>query len=1113
MTSEVEKKFLSFTKKNGFDITESSSNQHKAVLSDSYSVLPAGAGSGKTTVLTYRFLRLIMDDEKDIHSDEILTITFTRAATSSMRAKIYLILKKARNEGLIDEEEIERFTNAEISTTDSFCSKIVRLDSVRYGLSPSFAIEDDDDLKAFISLTLKEIIEDKIEKEEECRVIASLIPFDDLLSLFITVTHNYINIASPFPSDSIELYGKTKAEAKKIIEREKKKTKDILTSLTSTFLTLFSSCTSIKDDVEHVNNIKNYLITGEEINTSFTKKRTIKERPDKNNDFVSLRKDIKEKLTFYFELESYSDEESFLLLKGYSSLLTEFQNRIISHKRKEGLLTFHDIVLLSIDILKTNPSLRHYYNNKYKRIMVDEFQDNNEENKRLIYLLAASSDFTSTDRYPTINDIIVDKIFMVGDEKQSIYKFRGADVSVFKNIKNDLGEDRVLPLSENFRSEKGLIEKINTIFNSKIMPAKEEESADYEAEYTPLTSRKERVRSTISFRYMNATGEKDDESASSSECEAYECARIIKEEILGWEKEKYMVWDNPSSSLREPTYDDIAILLKKTSNQSNFEKALRLFNIPFTVSDNKSLTQDAVMCDFYSILQYSVYGDDDPLSFASLLRSPFVNMSDEDIEIVINNTREKKKREESVSEDGKKRLNILDELVTELKEKEEKESLGALIHYLWYERGYRFLIESERDNYSYAEHYDYLFSIASDYDASKKGLIAFLDAVRPTLGDVSPFKDQSILREKRSGVTIETIHKSKGLEYPIVFVSDMGGKNNSDRYTITRLSSSLPLLPYFVTKDRKLKNPVAAALKKEDNMMENAETKRVLYVAATRSEHHLIFTSVFGKKSMSNGSLTRPKTDSYNSMLQYFIEGIDFDFEAGSDIIETREFGAVKYYVFREKRKKSKKPEGIEKWYLEPRKLKEEKPIERKAVTSLETYEFSNDGNVTFLPSTEFDSILKEGEYEDEERKSLITEFGTLTHLLIESGVKNTDADTSTFFMDEKKRERIISSSIALRDGFLSSTFYKSLTGYRLYPERKILIKDGECIVEGIIDLLCISDEKIIIVDYKTDSVRIPERHRGQLDYYKKAIKTIYNNRKVETYLYYLRSREALLLE
>ena len=1113
MTSEIEKKFLSFTKKNGFDITESSSNQHKAVLSDRYSVLPAGAGSGKTTVLTYRFLRLIMDDEKDIHSDEILTITFTRAATSSMRAKIYLILKKARDEGLIDEEEIGRFTNAEISTTDSFCSKIVRLDSVRYGLSPSFTIEDEDDLKAFISLTLKKIIEDKIEKEEECRKIASLISFDDLLSLFITITHNYINIASPFPSVSSELYEKTKTEAKTIIEREKNKTKEKLTTLTSSFLHLFSSCSSIKDDVEHVNNINNYLITGEEINSSFTKKRTVKEMMHKNDDFISLRKEIKEKLSFYLELESYSDDESFCLLKGYSSLLTEFQERIIYHKRKEGLLTFHDIVLLSIDILKTNPSLRKYYNNKYKRIMVDEFQDNNEENKRLIYLLASSPSFSSCDRYPTINDIIIDKIFMVGDEKQSIYKFRGADVSVFKNIKNDLGEDRVLPLSQNFRSEKGLIEKINTIFNSKIMPSRGEESADYEAEYTPLTSRKERTKSTISFRYMNATGEKDDESGSSSECEAYEVARIIKEEILGGEKERYLVWDKALSTPREPTYDDIAILLKKTSNQSDFEKALRLFNIPFTVSDNKSLTQDAVMCDVYSLLQYSVYGDDDPLSFACLLRSPFVNMSDEDIECVMRNTREKKKKEENLTGDGKKRLLILDELVTELKEKEEKNSLCEIIHYLWHDRGYRFLIESESDNYSYAEHYDYLFSIASNFDSSQKGLISFLDAVRPTLGDVSPFKDQTILREKRSGVTIETIHKSKGLEYPIVFVSDMGGKNNSDKYTITTLPSSLPLLPYFITKERKLKNPVAVALKREDNMMENAETKRVLYVAATRSEHHLIFTSVFGKKAMSNGALSRPKSDSYNSMLQYFIEGIDFDFESGSNIVETREFGAIKYYVFREKRKKSTKPEGIDEWYLNARTPKEEKIKERKAVTSLESYDETNDKKVQFLPSIAFDSILKEGGYDNEEKKSLITEFGTLTHLLIESAIKKNSVDTSPFFVEEKRREAIILSSSALKDGFLSSTFYKSLSGYRLYPERKIMIKDGESIVEGIIDLLCISDDKIIIVDYKTDSVFIPERHRAQLDYYKKAVETIYSQRKVETYLYYLRSGEALLLE
>ncbi len=1113
MTSEIEKRFLAFTKKNGFDISDENSNQRKAVLSDRYCVLPAGAGSGKTTVLTYRFLRLIMDDEKDIHSDEILTITFTRAATSSMRAKIYLILKKAINEDLIGEEEIERFTNAEISTTDSFCSKIVRLDSVRYGISPSFVIEDDDELKEFASLTLKEIIEDKIEKDEECRRIAALISYDDLLKMFITITHNYINIASPFPSDSSMLYEKTKEEAKKIIVEEKKKAKEELELLTSSFLTLFSECNSIISDSEHVNNINNYLITRTEITTSFSKKRTVKERPDKNDDFVSLRKKIKEKLSLYMLLDSYSDEESFSLLKGYSTLLSEFQARIINHKRKEGLLTFHDIVLLSIDILKTNLSLRRYYNNKFKRIMVDEFQDNNEENKRLIYLLAASPSFTSTEDYPTIDDIIIDKIFMVGDEKQSIYKFRGADVSVFKNIKDDMGEERVLPLLENFRSEKHLIEKINSIFNSKIMPSKNEECADYEAQYTPLLSRKERVKSSISFRYMNATDNGGDDDGSSSESEAYEVARIIKEEILGSEKENYMVYDKATSTLREPEYDDIAILLKKTSNQSDYEKALRLFNIPFNVPDNKSLTQDAVLNDFYSILQYSVYGDDDLLTLASLLRSPFVNMSDEDIECVIKNTREKKNKEETLSTDGKMRLNLFNELIAELREKEEKECLSRIIHYLWYDRGYRFLIESECDNYSYAEHYDYLFSIACDYDASEKGLIALLDAIRPTLGDISPFKDQTVLKEKRSGVTIETIHKSKGLEYPIVFVSDMGGKNNSDRYTIISLPSSLPLLPYFVTEDKKLKNPVAVALKKEDNMMENAETKRVLYVAATRSEHHLIFTSVFGKKSVSGGSLTRIKEENYNSMLQYFIEGIDFNLESGSDIIETRAFNAIKYYAFQEKRKKNTKPGGIDDWYINHRLAKEEPPLLKKAVTSLENYDSSSDEQLIHLPPTEFDSILKDSNYEDEKRKSLITEFGTLTHLLLECAINNTPPETSSFFKDEKKKEAIINAAFLLRDNFLSSTFYQSLTEYKLYPERKILIKDNDTVVEGIIDLICIGREKIIIVDYKTDSIRLPERHKAQLGYYKKAIETIYSNLKVETYIYYLRSGEALLLE
>lgn len=1108
MKQEEKEKFLSFTKKNGFDISSPDSNQHKAVLCDGYSVLPAGAGSGKTTVLTYRFLRLLMDG---IHSDEILTITFTKAATANMRAKIYMLLKKAGDEGLISPSEIDRFSNAEISTTDSFCSRIVRQDCIRYGISPTFTIEDDNDLKDFVESTLRDITEEKIENETECENLLSIISFDALLSLFLDVTHNYINIASPFVDDSSKLFEMMRSEALTLIKDENRKAKEKLCGRICTFLSEFGKYESIGDDTKHAQAILDYLNEGKEISTAFTKKLKVKESPALSDNFKALRAEIKNSFKEYLNNIRYEDEDSFSPLKAYTSLLSEFQRRLIKHKRTEGLLTFHDVILLSIDILKNNYSLRKYYNEKFKRIMVDEFQDNNDENKRLVYLLATRPEFTSEGTYPGIDDIIMDKVFMVGDEKQSIYKFRGADVSVFKNIKNDFGENRVLHLNENFRSEKGLIEKINSIFNDRIMPVHTPDTPSYEAEYTPLLSRRERVKSNISFRYMNAKENDDDEAASNSESEAYEVARIIKEEILGSEKEKFMVYDKDSNSLRSPGYDDIAILLKKTSHQSDFEKALRLFGIPFNVTDNKSLTTDAIVNDFYCVLQYSIYGKDDLLSFASVLRSPFINMEDSDIEKLLKNIRKDVSRETGLSPDGLERLSLLDRLEEEILEKERQGSLTSLIHYLWHDTGYRYYIEGYSRNESYAEHYDYLYAIAADFDSSSKGIVELLDRIRPSLGEVSDFKDLNVLKEKRSGVTIQTIHKSKGLEYPIVFVSDMGGKNNTDRYTTVPLPSGLPLLPYYVTDDNKLKNPLSVVLKKEDNMIENAETKRVLYVAATRSEHHLIFTSVFGKQSFnSKEGLVGAKEESYNSMLQYFIGGIGFDIDSASAIIETREFYPVKYYAFREKKREEKKDmDLIAKWYSDPRNIQAKEERLKVGVTSLVKEDDTIQSSFSPLPAVEADKIFSSSE----KREEMITEFGTLVHLLLEDSLNSTTSDTSSFFKDEKERRVIFESAFALKDTFLSSSFYKALSSYSLYPEKEFIIRDGANIVEGIIDLLCVGSDDIIIVDYKTDSIRNAEKHRAQLSYYRKAIETIYPDKMVKTCVFYLRSGECVPIE
>lgn len=1136
MNKEKEDKFLAFCLNEHFDITSITSPQRKAVLYDSYSVLPSGAGSGKTTVLTYRFLRLLFDyeNEKDrIHSDEILTITFTKAATANMRAKIYLIIKKAVEKGLIDEEELKRFSNAEISTTDSFCSSIVRQDCIRYGISPTFLIEDDRDLNEFVSKTLKDILNDKIEKEEEVEKICRYVSFENLLSAFKTISSSFIDISHPYSSDYKELYKKTKDEVYSIIEDNFNENKDKLRANLISFIGRFSPYTSINDDVKIASQALIAIDNNTDFILAFSKKRSVSENKALSDEFITLRNSIKDEFKTYNSTKKYLDSSSFSILKGYSSLLSEFEKRLIRHKREEGLLTFHDVILLSIDILKTNYSLRSFYNKKFKKIMVDEFQDNNEENKRLVYLLASKETFIKDD-YPTINDIIKEKVFMVGDEKQSIYKFRGADVSVFKNISKDFGEERVLPLTQNFRSEKEIIDKINKVFSSSIMPVKGECQEDYEAEYTPLISKNERVKSQISFRYLNAkdsitNNEEKDILTNATLSEAYEVARIIKEEILGSEREKYLVsYKDPKDNkikTRYPELEDIAILLKKSTNQSSFEKALRLFNIPFNVTDNKSLTMDAVLNDFYSVLQLSVYGLDDTLSFASFLRSPFVNMNDEDIEHIMYNYRSNKELSLNLSKDGLIKLENANKVLTELKEKEKKGSLCSIMDYLWFETGYRFFIESERKNESYTEHFDYLYTIANDYDSSNKGLIELLDRIREKLGDVSDFKDLNVLKEETSGVTIQTIHKSKGLEYPIVFVSDMGGKSNGDKFYPYRLPSSLPLLPYFIDENNKLINPISIVKKQTDNMVENAETKRVLYVAATRSENHLIFTSSISSKLINkNNEITYPKDESYNSMLQYLLKGLAFDLLDKSKIIECKEFFPVYYSKFRESKKREKHDKALIKaWYNNPKEQKVDEEKKKIGVTTLikdnDLFETETEyKDEISLPSLKIDTILtrndpKISEEDNKKRKEeRITEFGTFVHSLLEHYINNEEEDLSHYFKEEKDREKIIEEGFVLRDNFINSDLYLSIKSFNLFPEKEFYIKDKDYIVEGIIDLLAIKDNEIIIIDFKTDSTLSETKHTNQLNYYKKAISTIYPDKHITSYVFYLRNSQEIMV-
>lgn len=1119
MIKEKEDRFIEFCANNGFDISSLDSKQREAVLSDEKFIIPAGAGSGKTTVLSYRFLRLVMDG---IHSDEILTMTFTKDATASMRGKIYTILNKAYQEGLIEEDEIKRFTNAEICTTDSFCAKILRSDCIRYGFAPNFKVEDSLDSENFVRSTMRRIIEEKCnEGDEGIQALLGEKSLDTIIDAYIDIYNNYFDITFPLKKSEEEFINYYNSTIKNALKEEAKKEKERLIINIDSFINENTNNVLGQESLRFTTRLKDAVTN----DTTFEEEIDFRKKAFK--PFKASLGLIRDQLkTYYSYAFPFLFDNNYPLLSTYASLLYRMEKEAFMHKREAGLLSFRDVLLLSIDILKTNNSLRKQYCDRFKKIMVDEFQDNNEDNKRLIYLLASKESFTKND-YPTINDIDKSKIFMVGDEKQSIYRFRGADVSVFKNISKDFGEETVLSLTRNFRSEEKLIKKINTLFSSSIMPRPEEanEGESYEAVYTPLESKNNRILSPkVKFLYMHDGKIKETEEenpkaiyASKVQAEAYAVADYIKNTILGKDKESYMV--STKDGVREPKVEDIAILLRSASNQSEFERALRKFGLSFNVSENKSLTRDALFYDFYSILQLVIYGKaNDVLSYASLLRSPFINMSDKDIENVIRNLNENLNLK--ISKEGEKKREEAEKLIEEVKEIVKKETIANVIDYLYNDKGYRLYIESLISNYSYKEHYEYLYALANTYDEQNRGIVSFLDRIRENLGSDSSFKDLSIQDEVKSGITIQTIHKSKGLEYPIVIVANMSaGSSNEKMETTKEKETGLPILPFFKTTDA-IVNPYAKLEKISEIKIDNAETKRMLYVAATRAENHLIFSSILSKEPSES---TKP-----HKTIDYLMRGIK-DSEDNL-IVDKVEFNPVTIYDFFDVKKTIRKKNNWDKWYEKciERNVKEE--IKKIGVTTLLDEEVINssilvdatkaikeDGKK--LPLYPSDTVLSnideslligiDENEKEEKRKELredrIASFGTLTHTLLEDSIKGEESDLSSFFPLDKERNVLIEQAKKLRDEFLSSSFYSLIKNTELSPEKAFLVFDNGRIVEGKIDLLSIDENTVRIIDYKTDSISYPTSHANQLKYYMNAIKKIYPDKRIEGYVIYLR--------
>ncbi len=1023
-------------------------DQRKVIESTVNTVVSAGAGAGKTAVLSWRFLRLVMEEK--VKPEEILTLTFTKKAASEMRQRIYARLLQAQ--GSIPEDSLASFGRATISTLDSFCAQIVRSDSTSYGLPRDIANLTDDDLSDLSERLALQFLSDP-SNEEESSLIASLFMPSDLMEKFFRRIATLVSLSGDY--DAQRIAQQFQSDLRSIYDRTRQQLEPLFEALGN--LPLKGKFAEQYDRIHRCYVEENF---GERDYFSLAG-----QRDQEIKDLVNAMKPLCGKDSGFVTLQN--------IVKGSNDVsvlqraVEKYANMLNSEKRRQGSLTFKDVSDLAVEILRNNLELRNVYKNRFRYIMIDEFQDNNTSQKDLLFLLSERTEVGGTEgKVPTVDELDPGKLFFVGDEKQSIYRFRGADVSVFRALQRNIRENGcALSLRSNYRSHAKLIGHFNYVFEKVLGGSLQ----DYEARFAPIEAGRvsEGNDPRIILSIYNKTGLSDEDLDSGMlEAEAIGdyCTRIL-------DTDEFLV------DGKRPKPSDIAIIFRSSTNQMNIEKALKRRRIDYQIAETRSLMLDAVSSDFYSLLNYLLYPEDQR-SYAALLKGPFCGLCDRSIHnLLVDGT--------AVELVDERRFEAFNAFLDKVRESAFRLTIPQLLELVYIEGGYKAYLFSNEDRRSFVEHYDYLYSYAIQYDGEGKGLTDYVRFLRNSLGKGEKLPEASVLNRERSGVQIMTVHKSKGLEFKVVIFAGIGGtsQNDKDNYVFEYGGN-------LIASENK---GVQRILERDRKDRESAELKRVMYVALTRAKDHLIM--VGGYRVNNDGEL------SCGDILKWYIAAIGADV----DTLSCDNDDVILEDISELTKGRWTPPEVAPMELVDPASFTEfrSRPT-RLSITELERANKINNG-LEFgeeLRKYDVDSIIGTSNMQDK--------FGTLCHLVLEQLLRcGSYEDVECHICESDSDNRLLlQRARCFADSFVSSDFFKThVRGRRTLEEQRFYTFDEslpEVALEGVMDLLVLGEDYNLVVDYKSDSFRNPEEHRMQILSYVRVAEQLYGRRCYGT-LYYLR--------
>ena len=1007
-------------------------------------IVSAGAGSGKTAVLSERVIENL---KSGMSIKEVLLLTFTKAASLEMKTRIRNKIKK--NPSL--SKELSLIDEAYITTFDSFALSIVKKYHYILNISPNVSIIDG----SLIRIKKKEILTNIFDKYYENRneKFLKLISdfcikddkeiFDSILSIYSKIDlkynkneylDNYINEYFNIDRINNDIKDYEKLLMSKFEELDYL-IEDMSYYIDSDYITnLRLSVSNLMHSKTYDEIVSNLSVEIPRLPKGSTDE--VKEKKELINDVI---KNIKSLCTYKNREELMS---SILSTKDYKEviidILKDFDKYVMSYKYENDIYEFTDIANLAIKLVKENVSVKEELKSSFKEIMIDEYQDTNDLQEILINLISNNN------------------VYMVGDIKQSIYRFRNANPDIFKEkynkYSNHIGGEKI-DLNKNFRSREEVLNNINLLFN-KVM----DESiggADYIKSHQMIFGNKSYINKgktiqNYDFELYSYMYDKKSEY-SKEEIEAF----IIAKDILSKVKGNYQIFDKDTSVLRNAEYSDFVILMDRTTNFDLYKKIFLYLGIPLELYKDETMNEDTDIIVLNNLIKFTikldtgVYDKELEYLFTSVMRSFLCESPDEEIFDTIKNktilTSPLANKVRKIKLNNKSSYEIINDLINEF------------------------------------DFYNKLITIGNESASSVK-LNSILSNAKTTSNigyDINSFSEylDNVIKEKidikytiHSGVSnsvkIMTIHKSKGLEFPICYFSGLYKPFNisdiKEKFTYSNKYGIIT--PYF---DEGVGETIYKHLLKNDYLKEEISEKiRLFYVALTRAKEKMILVMPYeeivnGKESDLVSNVVRSK---YKSLL---------------DIVSSTLVSLTKYVTVIDYNKS-----GITKDYSLLIKKDFKSGIEKSTeVLNVNELLVENETLIDKHYSKENNKLIT-----SDVKKNM--KFGKYVHEVLEYfDLKKKDY---SYIKDEFIKNKIIS--------FSNLPIFDNVNEANIFHEYEFIYTLNNTKYHGVIDLMLEYPSHIDIIDYKLSDVT-DINYISQLNGYKEYISSI-TKKPVNVYLY-----------